>query len=101
MSSKWLLSLALGGVLASGLAILHAQTLESSAAGARRFYADDPLWRDDDMRNIPQPAGHDLSKSYEFMANTFGQTARSFGPALNVNTVGEVPDSSWFTKRLG
>ena len=31
----------------------------------------------------------------------FGETARSFGPALNVNTLGEVPDSSWFTNRIG
>ena len=49
----------------------------------------------------PSPRAHDLSKSYEFVANTFGETARSFGPALNVNTLGEVPDSSWFTNRLG
>ena len=53
------------------------------------------------MRTIPLPAEHDLSKSYEFVANTFGETARSFGPALNVNTLGEVPDSSWFTNRIG
>ena len=50
---------------------------------------------------ISEPAEHDLSKSYEFVANTFGETARSFGPALNVNTLGEVPDSSWFTNRIG
>lgn len=101
MSSKWLFSLAVGALVASALAILHAQTLEQSAPGARRFYADDPLWRDDDMRNIPPPVQHDLSKSYEFVANTFGDTARSHGPALNVNTLGEVPDSSWFTNRHG
>ena len=53
------------------------------------------------MRSIAEPAEHDLSKSYEFIANTFGETARSFGPALNVNTLGEVPDSSWFTNRIG
>ena len=53
------------------------------------------------MRSIAEPAEHDLSKSYEFVANTFGETARSFGPALNVNTLGEVPDSSWFTNRIG
>ena len=53
------------------------------------------------MRTIAEPAEHDLSKSYEFIANTFGETARSFGPALNVNTLGEVPDSSWFTNRIG
>ncbi len=78
-----------------------AQTLEQAGQNARQFHADDPLWRDDDMRTIAKPAGHDLSKSYEFVANTFGETARSFGPALNVNTLGEVPDSSWFTNRLG
>jgi len=101
MSSKHFLSCAAAALVASGIAILHAQSLEQSAPDARRFYADDPLWRDDDMRSIPPPAEHDLSKSYEFVANTFGDTARSFGPALNVNTLGEVPDSSWFTNRLG
>ena len=56
---------------------------------------------DNDMRSIAEPAEHDLSKSHEFVANTFGETARSFGAALNVNTLGEVPDSSWFTNRIG
>src|SRR5882762_3542982 len=101
MSSKHFLSYAAAALVASGIAILHAQSLEQSAPDARRFYADDPLWRDEDMRNIAPPSEHDLSKSYEFVANTFGDTARSFGAALNVNTLGEVPDSSWFTNRLG
>ena len=47
------------------------------------------------------PRRSTLSKSHEFVANTFGDTARSLGPALNVNTLGEVPDSSWFTNRIG
>ena len=53
------------------------------------------------MRNIPPVAEFDLSKSYEFVNETFGETVKSRGPALNVNTLGEVPDSSWFTNRLG
>jgi hypothetical protein len=85
----------------AAITALSAQTLEQSVSGVTRFYSDDPLWRDDDTRTIAEPAEHDLSKSYEFIANTFGETARSFGPALNVNTLGEVPDSSWFTNRLG
>jgi hypothetical protein len=85
----------------AAMTALSAQTLDRSVAGVKRFYSDDPLWRDDDMRTIAEPAEHDLSKSYEFVANTFGETARSFGPALNVNTLGEVPDSSWFTNRIG
>ena len=101
MSSNALTRVAVTVVLASALASLSAQTPADGPRSAARFYADDPLWRDDDMRTIPPPAEHDLSKSYEFVANTFGDTARSFGPALNVNTLGEVPDSSWFTNRIG
>ena len=101
MSSKRVLSCTLLVLVASGLANLAAQRPDKPVANARVFYPDDPIWRDDDMRSIPPPAEHDLSKSYEFVANTFTETARSFGPALNVNTLGEVPDSSWFTNRLG
>ena len=91
-----LLAAALG---ASVISTPFAQTLPGRSSA--RFYSDDPVWLDDDMRSIAQPSKHDLSKSYEFVANTFGETARSFGTALNVNTLGEVPDSSWFTNRIG
>jgi hypothetical protein len=79
-----------------------AQQLDSwTKPQERRFYPDDPLWRDNDMRDISPVADFDLSKSYEFVKETFGDTVTSRGPALNVNTLGEVPDSSWFTNRLG
>src|SRR5215210_571838 len=71
-----------------------AQRPESaSVKETRRFYPDDPIRRDDDMRDIPAVAEFDLSKSYEFVNETFGHSVDSFGPALNVNTLGEVPDS--------
>jgi hypothetical protein len=89
----------LAAIAASVVSTPSAQTLPTRTGG--RFYPDDPLWRDDDRRPVAEPAVHDLSKSYEFVTNTFRETARSFGPALNVNTLGEVPDSSWFTNRLG
>ena len=101
MSSRSVARIALGVFLATLFVSVSAQTVPEVAHRLRHFYPDDPVWRDDDMRAIPPPAEHDLSKSYEFVANTFGDTARSFGPALNVNTLGEVPDSSWFTNRLG
>jgi hypothetical protein len=78
---------------------LDAQHVQGSQS--RRYYADDPVWHDDDMRSIPPVAEFDLSKSYEFVNETFGDSGGSWGPALNVNTLGEVPDSSWFTNRLG
>ena len=78
-----------------------ASSSRGTRTAARRFYPDDPIWRDGDMRDIPPVAEFDLSKSYEFLNETFGETVQSHGPALNVNTLGEVPDSSWFTNRLG
>jgi hypothetical protein len=102
-------------IAAIGLAVGHAPRLDAQqivsskrdAANAgdkdltRRFYQDDPVWRDVDMRDIPPVANFDLSKSYEFLNETFRDTVESHGAALNVNTLGEVPDSSWFTNRLG
>src|SRR6185295_9763962 len=70
---------------------LTAQQLESWTEGqAKRFYPDDPIWRDGDMRDIPPVADFDLSKSYEFLTETFRDSVTSHGPALNVNTLGEV-----------
>ena len=94
------------GVWALTSTQIEAQQPESweKNAGQRsslHFYPDDPIWREDDMRNIPPVAEFDLSKSYEFVNETFGETVKSHGPSLNVNTLGEVPDSSWFTNRLG
>jgi hypothetical protein len=80
---------------------LRAQHAGSQAGTDRRFYADDPVRRDDDTRDIPPVAMFDLSKSYEFVNETFGGSVQSWGSALNVNTLGEVPDSSWFTNRIG
>src|SRR5262245_30860617 len=81
---------------------LFAQRLESwNEMRTTRFYHDDPIWRDHDTRDIPQVAVHDLSKSFEFIRETFGNSVQSRGPSLNVNTLGEVPDSSWFTNRIG
>src|SRR5436190_4738837 len=80
---------------------LLAQHAGNQAGMDRRFYADDPVRRDDDTRDIPPVPMFDLSKSYEFVNETFGQSVKSWGPAMNVNTLGEVPDSSWFTNRIG
>ena len=51
--------------LASSAAIVQAQTPHDT--DVRRFHADDPLWRDPDMRDTPPVADHELSKSYDFL----------------------------------
>ena len=52
---------------------LLAQHAGSQAGTDRRFYADDPVRRDDDTRDIPPVPMFDLSKSYEFVNETFGR----------------------------
>ncbi len=69
--------------------------------GPRRFYPDDPLWQDPDSTDIAPVEVFELYKDYDFIENTFGEPAKFNGLAANVNTLGEVPDSSWFTNRLG
>jgi hypothetical protein len=77
------------------------QATTAKAPESRRFYPDDPLWHDDDMRDIAPVAKDELSKSYDFVHNTFAKGATMRAPAVNVNTLGDVPDSSWFTNRIG
>ena len=68
-----------------------------------RFYPDDPIQADAD-------AVFDASKvvptedpgSYDFVVNSFGEPGQRVDVrAGNVNTIDEVPDSSWFQNRIG
>jgi hypothetical protein len=67
----------------------------------RAFYPDDPLRADPDRSNIAEVTTFPLYKDSDFLINTFTHPGGDAGPALNVNTIGEVPDSSWFTNRIG
>ena len=67
------------------------------------FYPDDPIWIDRDTRlDASKVEPHEDTNGYDFVANTFFKPGdRRNVPAANVNTVDEVPDSSWFTNRIG
>jgi hypothetical protein len=72
-------------------------------AAGPRFYPDDPIQIDRDSAfdaSGAQP--YELSEGADFIENSFGAPAAGDKiRALNVNTVDEVPDSSWFTNRIG
>jgi hypothetical protein len=75
----------------------------ATQAAAPRFFPDDPLQVDDD-RAIDASGAKPIeaSNAYDFAANTFFKPGeRADVRAVNVNTVDEVPDSSWFTNRIG
>ena len=74
----------------------------SPIASAQKFRPDDPIWEDHDRQNIPGVGKFTIADYYDFLQNTFfspGDKTRT--RAVNINTLGEVPDSSWFTNRHG
>ncbi len=83
------------------LLALLGPTLAAPAA-AQRFLSDDPLWTDPDRMEMPlpepQPAAEGVGP-FEFLERTFGSPGKHTGPAQNVNTVGGVPNSSWYANR--
>ena len=86
-------------VLILGLLLLQA----ALSAQAQKFYPDDPLLVDKDRLDVPaEPAEIALSDMFDRFGHIMadlGDATR--GEAQNVNTLDEVPDSSWFTNRHG
>jgi hypothetical protein len=72
-------------------------------SAAPHFYPDDPIWSDDDRSfDASKVVTIEDTNGYDFVVNTFGDSGeRDDVRAGNVNTVDEVPDSSWFTNRIG
>jgi hypothetical protein len=83
-------------------AILLAGLLATTAADAPMFVPDDPLWQDRDaLFDASAALPQELSQSYDFFENSFASRGdRRQIRAMNVNTLDEAPDSSWFTNRL-
>ena len=88
----------LSGRLLAVVALLCAPV----SAAPQKFRPDDPLRVDADDRPIPKPGVVELATAYDVIEHSFGHGPKGkVPPAANVNTLGEVPDSSWFTNRMG
>jgi hypothetical protein len=73
----------------------------ATRAANPRFYPDDPIAVDVETQDASAVASQDLSDPYDFLENTFMSPADDADiRAVNVNTMDEVPDSSWFTNRI-
>jgi hypothetical protein len=82
-------------------AVLTGSVLLASA-GVQKFYKDDPIWSDPETQDASGVVETPPVGKYEFVQNTFKNPGdRTEKRAVNVNTVDEVPDSSWFTNRVG
>ena len=82
-------ALALAGAVASG--------------AGRKFYGDDPIAREPATQDASKVAPWDIDLFIDLTLNLFGHPGDSAANvrARSINTVDEVPDSSWFTNRIG
>jgi hypothetical protein len=73
-------------------------------AGAERFYPDDPMWREPRPAPVEKPKKRKIDEAYDQIQQMFLQPwdKRPVIPTAGaVNTLGEVPDSTWYTNRHG
>ena len=86
------------------LVVVACVALGSTASTQRqRFYRDDPISREPESQDASGASNHDIKSIYEMTYNLF--ITRDHIPsgerAKNINTIDEVPDSNWFTNRIG
>ena len=71
---------------------------------ARKFYDDDPLKQEPPPLRADKVEQRRISDAYDLFSNTLSKrgeraTVKKPIPARAINTLGEVPDNSWFTNR--
>jgi len=87
--------------LAGALVTAAAGTMLVSAASPK-FYADDPVWIEPDTQDASSIKPLDVDLFVDLASNiVMGQKVDEVRRAGNTNTVDEVPDSSWFSNRIG
>jgi hypothetical protein len=68
-----------------------------------RFYPDDPIAREPESQDASKAKPYFMGSMYEMSNNLF--VTAGYKPsgtrAKSINTIDEVPDSSWFTNRIG
>ena len=87
---------------------LAASCGSSNPVGTIRFHVKTPVWRVDDRRpqkSVPREAHHDRYL-YKLDGAFTRRVPRAMEmrpdrPVHDVNSIGEVPDSTWFTNRIG
>ena len=73
-------------------------------AFAQKFLPDDPLTKDDDRLDTPvEPKTVELPDLYDLVVHSAFDLGKSpvGSEALSINSLDEVPDSTWFTNRHG
>jgi hypothetical protein len=76
-------------------------TLLSGPAMAAKFFHDDPILTEPETQDASAASPWSIDLFYDLLLNQFTRPGLPPGDrARNVNTIDEVPDSSWFTNRI-
>jgi hypothetical protein len=68
-----------------------------------KFYSDDPLQREPETQDASKAQRWEIDLFWDLAENMFGNPGgkRPLVKSRDVNSIDEVPDSSWFTNRIG
>lgn len=83
----------------AGGVFLGALLVFCPALAARKFYPDDPLWREPKPLPVNGVKAEKPNDFYNFLERSFSKPVREHVPAQSANTLGEVPDSAWYHNR--
>lgn len=74
-----------------------------TTASSRKFYPDDPITRVHDSQDASAVQPREIDLVYDTLENSFYRPGDRTPDvrAQNLNSIDEVPDSSWFTNRAG
>jgi hypothetical protein len=87
-------------VMPAGLVLILVSVV-ALGASAPKFYKDDPIAVEPETQDASGVVYRKIDLFYDLMRNQFTQPGDPATPrAQNVNTIDEVPDSSWFTNRI-
>src|SRR5436190_302021 len=79
----------------------------AAVLNGEKFYSDDPVQAYPPPQNVETIRARRINEYYDFFQNVMfkpgeipSKTGKIF-PSLGVNTLGEAPDSEWYTNRHG
>jgi hypothetical protein len=82
--------------------VLAGALWEAPAGQAPKFFGDDPIWSMPAPLPLKNPpVRRDINEGLDFLSESRNWKRRPAKPAGAINTLGEVPDSEWFTNRHG
>src|ERR1700752_1721542 len=86
----------------AALSVVLALWAATSSGGTFKFYNDDPILREPETRDASGAKPWDIDLIWDLASNLFtrpGDVTQNVR-AENINTIDELPDSSWFTNRI-